>query len=154
MQEMYVVLIFSSYTQLLSTVIVYTMTISLSGLVMVYYQPHAIVHKYDLYKLWTANYINFVIFWQITWAEFKVKQSMMKLWDLAWMKSNTFNEASLHLATTFGFCDYLWLGAFFWNNLTANIIVIMGSIFTQWKPAVLSFTEMALGSQDKFRCII
>lgn len=113
MQEMYVVLIFSSYTQLLSTVIVYTMTISLSGLVMVYYQPHAIVHKYDLYKLWTANYINFVIFWQITWAEFKVKQSMMKLWDLAWMKSNTFNEASLHLATTFGFCDYLWLGAFF-----------------------------------------
>lgn len=50
MQEMYVVLIFSSYTQLLSTVIVY-MTISLSGLVMVYYQPHAIVHKYDLYKL-------------------------------------------------------------------------------------------------------
>lgn len=51
MQEMYVVLIFSSYTQLLPTVIVYTMTISLSGLVMVYYQPHAIVHKYDLYKL-------------------------------------------------------------------------------------------------------
>lgn len=40
---------------------------------MVYYQPHAILHKYDLYKLWTANYINFVIFWQITWAEFKVE---------------------------------------------------------------------------------